>query len=71
MYTIFYQHFVEKWEHPETPEYDLETDDLVYRWGDGTEKRRVPFSWDGVPQSVRPQELPEVILSQGREVTLV
>ncbi len=48
LYTIFYQHFVEKWEHVETPEYDLATDDLVYRWEDGTEKRRVPFSWDGV-----------------------
>jgi len=48
LYTIFYQHFVEKWEHPETPEYDLETDDLVYRWEDGTEKRRVRFRWDVV-----------------------
>jgi len=49
----------------------LETDDLIYRWEDGTEKRRVPFSWDGVPQSVIPQELPELILSQDRKVTLV
>ena len=61
LYTIFYQHFVEKWENPETPEYDLETDDLVYRWEDGTEKRRVPFSWDGVPQLVGPPMFPEAV----------
>lgn len=57
LYTIFYQHFVEKWEHLDTPEYDLETDALVYRWEDGTEKRRVPFSWDGVPPLAHPQVL--------------
>lgn len=71
LYTIFYQHFVEKWEHPETPEYDLETDDLVYRWEDGTEKRRVPFSWDGVDQVMSPQVLPEEVPSSNQEVVLV
>ena len=64
LYTIFYQHFVEKWENPETPEYDLGTDDLVYRWEDGTEKRRVPFSWDGVPQLVSPTVMPDAVASQ-------
>ena len=61
LYTIFYQLFVEKWEHLDTPEYDLETDDLVYRWEDGTEKRRVPFSWAGVPRVVDPLVSPGVI----------
>ena len=64
LYTIFYQHFVEKWEHLETPEYDLETDDLVYRWEDGTEKHRVPFSWDGVPQLDAPKVLTEAVPTQ-------
>jgi hypothetical protein len=64
LYTVFYQHFVEKWEHLETPEYDLETDDLVYRWEDGTEKRRVPFSWDGVPLVIDQPLLPEAVPSQ-------
>ena len=64
LYTIFYQHFVEKWEHLETPEYDLETDDLVYRWEDGTEKHRAPFSWDGVPQLDGPNVLPKAVPSQ-------
>ena len=70
LYTIFYQHFVEKWEHPETPEYDLETDDLVYRWEDGTEKRRVPFSWEGASQSVNPRVLPGGIPSEVQEAIL-
>jgi hypothetical protein len=65
LYTIFYQHFVEKWENLNTPEYDLETDDLVYRWDDGTEKRRVSFSWDGVAQLVPPSVLPERISEKG------
>ncbi|MEC4673461.1 MAG: hypothetical protein VST68_04675 [Nitrospirota bacterium] len=47
LYTIFYQHFVSKWDNPETPEYDLETDELVYRWPNGAERRREHFSWDG------------------------
>jgi len=64
LYTIFYQHFVEKWEHLETPEYDLETDDLVYRWEDGSEKRRVPFFWAGVPHVATPQVLGNAVSSQ-------
>ncbi len=63
LYTVFYQHFVEKWEHSETPEYDLGTDDLVYRWENGTEKRRIPFSWDGVPPVPDQPELPEAVPS--------
>jgi len=46
LYTIFYQHFVSKWDNPETPEYDLETDELVYRWPNGAERSRGCFSWE-------------------------
>ena len=40
LYTIFYQHFVEKWESPDNPEFDLETDELVYKGPNGNEVRR-------------------------------
>jgi len=46
LYAIFYQLFVSRWESQETPEYDLETDELVYRWPNGAERRREAFSWD-------------------------
>ncbi|MCZ6781230.1 MAG: hypothetical protein O7C73_06270 [Nitrospirae bacterium] len=46
LYTVFYQHFVKRWESPEIPEYDLETDELVYRGGHGIEERREKFHWD-------------------------
>lgn len=35
-----YQYFLLKWRDPEIPEYDLETDELVYRDISGNEKRR-------------------------------
>jgi len=44
LYTVFYQCFVEKWESPEIPEYDLEVDELVYRGQNGSEERREKVS---------------------------
>ncbi len=46
LYTLFYQYFMKKWESLEIPEYDLETDELVYRAWNGIEERREPFYWD-------------------------
>jgi hypothetical protein len=43
LYTAFYQYFDQKWENHETPEYDLETDELIYRGVNGRVSRRVPF----------------------------
>ena len=43
LYTVFYQYFVEKWESPEIPEYDLEADELIYRGQNGSEARRQKF----------------------------
>ena len=43
LYTLFYQYFVKRWENPEIPEYDFDTDELVYRSHNGSEMRRVPF----------------------------
>lgn len=46
LYTLFYQHFMMRWENPQIPEYNLETDELVYRARNGREERREPFQWD-------------------------
>lgn len=42
-YTIFYQYFLRRWDNPNIPEYDLETDELVYR-DHAEEVRRVAFA---------------------------
>ena len=46
LYTLFYQYFMERWESPEIPEYDLETDELVYQGSGGSEMRREKFYLD-------------------------
>lgn len=43
LYTLFYQYFTKRWENQEIPEYDFETDELVYRARNGGELRREPF----------------------------
>jgi hypothetical protein len=43
LYTMFYQYFIKRWESPEIPEYDLETDELVYTESNGVVIRREPF----------------------------
>ncbi len=40
LYTLCYQYFVQKWASTDIPEYDLDTDELVYRGHNGTEVRR-------------------------------
>lgn len=57
LYTLFYQHFTMRWENPQIPEYDLETDELVYRGWNGREDRREPFPWDqtGQVEKAEPQ----------------
>ena len=35
LYTLFYQYFTKRWDSSEIPEYDLETDELVYRGSNG------------------------------------
>ena len=43
LYTLFYQYFTRRWESSEIPEYDLDTDELVYRESNGQEMRREKF----------------------------
>lgn len=51
LYGLFYQYFVKRWESPDIPEYDLATDELVYRNAKGIEERRDRFNWDGRDKS--------------------
>ena len=43
LYVPFYQYFLKLWSNPDVPEYDLETDELIYRDSAGNEQRREPF----------------------------
>ncbi len=43
LYTLYSHYFAQRWESPEIPEYDLETDELVYRSRSGKEIRRERF----------------------------
>ncbi len=43
LFIPFYQYFMTRWNSPDLPEYDLETDMLIYRDIDGNEKRREKF----------------------------
>lgn len=44
LYSPFYQYFLARWNDPNIPEYDLDTDDLVYRDRSGNETRREKFN---------------------------
>jgi hypothetical protein len=43
LYTLFYQYFTKRWENQDIPEYDFQTDELVYRTRHGSEVRRESF----------------------------
>lgn len=44
LYTYFYQYFLIRWNNPDIPEYDFDTDELVYRDIGGNEVRRELFT---------------------------
>jgi hypothetical protein len=44
LFNLFYQYFVTRWLDSGIPEYDLDTDDLVYRDKMGNEWKREPFN---------------------------
>lgn len=44
LYNLFYQYFMQRWDHPEIPEYDFDTDELVYRGYNGNEIIRERFA---------------------------
>jgi hypothetical protein len=52
LYMSFYQYFLTLWNNPGIPEYDLGSDELVYRDSAGNEERREPFH-DAAPAGAR------------------
>jgi hypothetical protein len=44
LFNLFYQYFVSRWFDPSIPEYDLDTDELVYRDRSGNEVNREKFN---------------------------
>lgn len=44
LYSPFYQYFLTRWSDPNIPEYDFDTDELVYRDRSGNETRREKFN---------------------------
>ena len=63
LYTLCYQYFVQRWERTEIPEYDLETDELVYRNKKGGEVRREQFWPEAVPQNMEQERDVPVLTS--------
>jgi len=52
LYTLYAHYFEQRWESAEIPEYDLETDALVYRSKSGSEIRRERFEVETAPEEV-------------------
>ena len=52
LYNPFYQYFLDRWHDTEIPEYDLETDELIYRDKAGNELKREAFGSPRQPQPV-------------------
>ena len=52
LYTLYAHYFVQRWESAEIPEYDLDTDELVYRGRTGNEIRRERFEIETAPEEV-------------------
>jgi hypothetical protein len=52
LYTLYAHYFVQRWGSGEIPEYDLDTDELVYRNRAGNEIRRERFEIETAPEEV-------------------
>lgn len=51
LYNPFYQYFLDRWHDPALPEYELETDELIYRDKAGKEVRREKFELSALAQA--------------------
>jgi len=51
LYNPFYQYFLDRWHDPALPEYELETDELIYRDKAGNELRREKFELPALAQA--------------------
>ncbi|TFH64466.1 MAG: hypothetical protein E4G90_08025, partial [Gemmatimonadales bacterium] len=52
LYTLYAHYFVQRWESAEIPEYDLDTDELMYRSRTGNEIRRERFEIETAPEQI-------------------
>lgn len=52
LYTLYAHYFVQRWESAEIPEYDFDTDELVYRNRAGNEIRRELFGSEAADEAV-------------------
>ena len=52
LYTLYAHYFVQRWANVEIPEYDLETDELIYRNKTGSEIRRERFEMEPAPEEI-------------------
>lgn len=52
LYTLYAHYFMQRWANVEIPEYDLETDELIYRNKTGSEIRRERFEQEPAPEEV-------------------
>ena len=52
LYTLYSHYFVQRWESAEIPEYDLDTDELVYRSKTGNEIRRERFEIETTSEEI-------------------
>ena len=55
LYTLYAHYFVQRWESAEIPEYDLDTDELVYRSKAGNEIRRERFEIGAASEEIGAQ----------------
>jgi hypothetical protein len=55
LYTLYAHYFVQRWESAEIPEYDLDTDELVYRSKTGNEIRRERFEIGAASEEIGAQ----------------
>ena len=58
LYTLYAHYFAQRWDNAQIPDYDLETDELVYRGRNGGEIRRETVAW--LPAEHNDSTLPAV-----------
>ncbi|MGZ8422147.1 MAG: hypothetical protein ACXW34_04670 [Nitrospira sp.] len=58
LYTLYAHYFMQRWESPEIPEYDLDTNELVYRNRPGHELRRERVELEAEPAATPSIETP-------------
>ena len=68
LYSPFYQYFLNRWNDPEIPEYDLETDELIYRDKAESEVTREKFCEPGMGALPSPEASENPVGKRGSRV---